>query len=397
MQLVPRGQKEHRAGDPPCPQRLAHVTPVGIGQPDVEDDGVEGPHWLPLHGRQGPGPVAGGHHGQPVIAQAAGHELAELVIVLDDEDTGAAVDSHAAMMTARPSIAPDRSDAFRSCAGSRRDATAMDTTRAPSETARALLNKVPEVTIWFWVIKILATTVGETAADYLNVTLGFGLTGTTVVVGAIFVVMLGFQFRARRYVPPLYWATVVLISVVGTLITDNLTDNLGVPLEVTTAVFAVALAVAFAAWYSVEKTLSIHSIVTRRREAFYWLAILLTFALGTAAGDLVAERLGVGFWLSALLFAAVIGAVAASHLVFKANAVLAFWIAYVLTRPLGASLGDGFSQPTADGGVGLGTTLTSAAFLVAILAVVSYLALSKRDQLPPVTVEDLAVESSRPR
>jgi uncharacterized membrane-anchored protein len=273
----------------------------------------------------------------------------------------------------------------------------MDTTRTPAGTARVLLNKVPEVTLWFWVIKVLATTVGETAADYLNDTLGFGLTGTTLVVGAVFLVVLGFQFRAQRYVPPLYWATVVLISVVGTLITDNLTDNVGVPLEVSTAVFAVALAVTFAAWYSVEKTLSIHSIVTRRREAFYWLAILFTFALGTAAGDLVAERFGVGYWPSALLFAALIGAVAASHLVFKANAVLTFWIAYVLTRPLGASLGDGLSQPKADGGLGLGTTLTSVIFLATILAVVTFLSISKRDQLPPVPADTAAVGPGRHR
>ena len=263
----------------------------------------------------------------------------------------------------------------------------MDMTRSPAATARAPLNKVPEVTIWFWVIKILATTVGETAADYLNDTLGFGLTGTTLLVGVVSLVVLGFQFAARRYLPPLYWATVVLISVVGTLITDNLTDDLGVPLEVTTAVFAVALAITFAAWYSVEKTLSIHSIVTRRREALYWLAVLFTFALGTAAGDLVAERLGVGYWWSALLFAVLIAAVAASHLVLRADAILTFWIAYVLTRPLGASLGDGFSQPTADGGLGLGTTLTSVVFLVTILAVVAYLSVTKRDQLPPVDAE----------
>ncbi|MEI4272139.1 hypothetical protein TEK04_10430 [Klenkia sp. LSe6-5] len=264
----------------------------------------------------------------------------------------------------------------------------MTTPLAPS-TGRALLNKVPEVTIWFWVIKILATTVGETAADYLNDTLGFGLTNTTLVIGAGFLVVLGLQFRARRYIPPLYWATVVLISVVGTLITDNLTDNLGVPLEATTAVFAVALGLTFAGWYAAERTLSIHSIVTRRREAFYWLAILFTFALGTAAGDLTAERLGAGYWLSALLFAALIGAVAASHLVFKANAVLTFWIAYVLTRPLGASLGDGFSQDKIDGGLGLGTTLTSVLFLATIVAVVAYLAVSKRDQLPPVEADAL--------
>jgi uncharacterized membrane-anchored protein len=264
------------------------------------------------------------------------------------------------------------------------------TTPTAATTARALLNKVPEVTIWFWVIKILATTVGETAADYLNTTLGFGLTGTTLVVGAVFLVVLGAQLKARRYTPPLYWATVVLISVVGTLITDNLTDNAGVPLGVTTALFSVALAVTFAAWYASEKTLSIHSIVTRRREAFYWLAILFTFALGTAAGDLVAESLGAGYWLSALLFAALIGAVAASHLVFKANAILTFWIAYVLTRPLGASLGDGFSQAKVDGGLGLGTTVTSVIFLLTILGVVSYLAVSKRDQLPPMAPEALA-------
>ena len=271
----------------------------------------------------------------------------------------------------------------------------MDSTRTPAGTARALLNKVPEVTVWFWVIKILATTVGETAADYLNDTLGLGLTRTTLAVGAAFLVVLGFQFRARRYVPPVYWATVVLISVVGTLITDNLTDNLGVPLEVTTAVFSVALACTFAAWYRVERTLSIHSIVTRRREAFYWLAILFTFALGTAAGDLVAERLGIGYWWSALLFAVLIAAVAVSHLVFGGNAILTFWIAYVLTRPLGASLGDGLSQPKADGGLGLGTTLTSVIFLVTIVAVVTYLTVTERDQLPPVPVDPAPVDCGR--
>lgn len=259
----------------------------------------------------------------------------------------------------------------------------MDTTPSRPTIGRTLLNKVPEVTVFFWVIKILATTVGETAADYLNDTLGFGLTGTTLVVGVLFLAVLAGQFRARRYVPPLHWSTVVLISVVGTLVADNLTDNFGVPLEVSTALFSLALALTFAAWYASEKTLSIHSIVTRRREAFYWTAILFTFALGTAAGDLVAERLGVGYWLSAALFALLIAAVAVSHLVFKANAVLTFWIAYVLTRPLGASLGDGFSQNRADGGLGLGTTVTSLIFLGTILALVTYLAVTRRDQTPP--------------
>jgi uncharacterized membrane-anchored protein len=270
----------------------------------------------------------------------------------------------------------------------------MENTQVGAPTARQLLNKVPEITIWFWVIKILATTVGETFADFLA-GLGLGLGGTTVLMTALLVVVLAAQFRARRYVPGIYWLTVVLISVVGTLITDNLTDVLGVPLVLSTILFAVALAATFAVWYATEKTLSIHSIVTRRREAFYWLAILFTFALGTAAGDLFAEKLGVGYWPTALIVAVLIAAVAVSHLVFRANAVLTFWIAYVLTRPLGASLGDGLSQPRADGGLGLGTTVTSLLFLLVILAVVTHLSITKRDQIPPVAAEDAAPARTR--
>ena len=236
-----------------------------------------------------------------------------------------------------------------------------------------MLNKVPEITVFFWVIKVLATTVGETFADYLTETLGMTLTAATLVVGALLVVTLVAQFRASRYVAPVYWLAVVLISVVGTLITDNLVDNFGVPLWVTTVVFAVALGVTFAVWYRIERTLSIHSITSTRREAFYWLAILFTFALGTAAGDLLAEGLGLGYLASAVLFAAAIGVVALAHYRFGLGAVLSFWIAYVLTRPLGASIGDLLSQPTADGGLGLGTTTTSLIFLAAIAAIVVYL------------------------
>jgi uncharacterized membrane-anchored protein len=253
------------------------------------------------------------------------------------------------------------------------------TTSSPP-TGRLLLNKVPEVTVFFWIIKILATTVGETAADFLADNVGLGLGGTTIVMTAVFVVVLVWQFRTRRYVPAVYWLTVVLISVVGTLITDNLTDALGVPLGISTAVFALALAATFAVWYRFERTLSIHSIVTFRREAFYWLAVLMTFALGTAAGDLVDEQFGVGYWATALLVALLIAAVAVSHLVFRANAVLTFWIAYVLTRPLGASLGDGLSQPREDGGLGLDTTWTSVIFLIAIVAIVGYLTVTGRDR-----------------
>jgi uncharacterized membrane-anchored protein len=157
-----------------------------------------------------------------------------------------------------------------------------------------MLNKVPEVTLYFWVIKILCTTVGETAADFLNENLGLGLTLTTLLTAVLLFAALGVQFRSRLYVPGIYWLAVVLISVVGTLITDNLTDHFGVSLVTTTVVFTVVLAATFAAWFASERTLSIHTIVTTRRESFYWLAVLFTFALGTAAGDLTAERLAVG-------------------------------------------------------------------------------------------------------
>ena len=254
-------------------------------------------------------------------------------------------------------------------------------------TKRQMLNKVPEVTLYFWIIKILCTTVGETAADYLNVDLGFGLTNTTYVVSALLAVALVFQFRSRKYVPGIYWTAVVLISVVGTLITDNLVDNMGVALQATTIVFSIALAGTFTAWYASERTLSIHSIVTTKREAFYWLAILFTFALGTSAGDQVAETYGLGFFVSILIFAGAIGLIALAHFRFKLGAVTAFWAAYILTRPLGASIGDWMSQPKADGGLGLGTTDTSFIFLSAILALVVYLQVTKRDQTPAELTE----------
>jgi uncharacterized membrane-anchored protein len=237
-----------------------------------------------------------------------------------------------------------------------------------------MFNKVPEVTFYFWLIKIMCTTVGETAADYLNANLGFGLTNTTYVTGALLVALLVAQFRLRRYVPSIYWSVVVVVSVFGTLITDNLTDQAGVPLTTTTTIFAIALALIFAIWWGFERTLSIHTIITTRREAFYWLAILFTFALGTAAGDLVAERANLGYAVSIAVFGGAIALVAVAHYGFKLNAVLAFWLAYILTRPLGASIGDEMSQSSHQyGGLGLGTTGTSYIFLGCILALVIYL------------------------
>jgi uncharacterized membrane-anchored protein len=245
--------------------------------------------------------------------------------------------------------------------------------------ARQMLVKVPEITIYFWIIKILCTTVGETAADYLAFNLDLGLTSTTIVMGILLALALVFQFRARKYVPGIYWLAVVLLSIFGTLITDNLTDIFEVPLETSTIIFSIALAVTFMAWYKTEKTLSIHSIYTTRREAFYWLAILFTFALGTAAGDLVGETYDLGYLVSLVIFGALIAIIAVAYLKFKLNAVLAFWLAYILTRPLGASIGDYLSQAPDDGGLAFGTVVTSALFLTAILAIVIYLTITKKD------------------
>jgi uncharacterized membrane-anchored protein len=244
---------------------------------------------------------------------------------------------------------------------------------------RQMLNKVPEVTIYFWIIKILCTTVGETAADLMNEELGLGLTNTTYIMTAALIAVLIAQFRSRKYIPGVYWLAVVLISIVGTLITDNLVDNAGVELQTTTYLFSAALALVFAVWYWVERTLSVHTIVTTRREAFYWLAILFTFALGTSAGDLFAEKLELGFLPSAGIFAGAIAVIAVAHFRFKLNAILAFWLAYILTRPLGASIGDYLSQPVEETGLGLGTILTSIIFLTAILSLVVYLTITKRD------------------
>lgn len=243
---------------------------------------------------------------------------------------------------------------------------------------RTLLNKVPEVTVLFWIIKIMSTTVGETAADFLNENLGLGLSATTAIMSVLLAVVLVWQLSIRRYVPAVYWLAVVLISVVGTLFSDNLVDNLGVSLWTTTAIFSAGLVAAFTAWHHSERTLSIHSIVTRRREAFYWLAILFTFALGTSAGDLIAEKLAFGYVPSALMFGGVIAIITVAHLRFGLNAVLAFWAAYILTRPFGASMGDFLTATPKDGGLGLGTNGTSLLFLAVIVGVVGWFTVQQR-------------------
>jgi uncharacterized membrane-anchored protein len=234
-----------------------------------------------------------------------------------------------------------------------------------------MLNKVPEVTLIFWTIKILSTTVGETGADYLAVHVGLGANVTAACTASLLIVALMLQLRARRYVPWIYWLTVVLVSIVGTQITDLLTDELEISLYVSTAVFACALAATFAIWYAVERTLSIRTIVTTRRELFYWAAILFTFALGTAAGDLATEALGLGFQLGVIVFGVLIAFIVVFY-TLGVNPVLTFWLAYIFTRPLGASLGDLLSQSRNYGGVGLGTIHTSLAFLTVIIALVAW-------------------------
>ncbi|WP_337271288.1 COG4705 family protein [Oryzifoliimicrobium ureilyticus] len=240
------------------------------------------------------------------------------------------------------------------------------------------LNRVPNVTVAFWLIKLMAVTMGETAADYLAVNLGLGLTLTSIIMTSILTLVMGLQFSQRRYVPGVYWGTVVLISIVGTLVTDNLTDNFGVALQLSTALFSVALIAVFVIWYQFEKTLSIHTIFTARRERFYWLAILLTFALGTAAGDLVAESFDFGYLTTAIVFLVVIAVIAIAHFVFKFDGIFTFWLAYIFTRPLGASIGDLLSQPVEYGGLGFGTIYTSLGFLASIVLIVLFMTHSER-------------------
>jgi uncharacterized membrane-anchored protein len=254
--------------------------------------------------------------------------------------------------------------------------------RTATASAVFMLNKVPEVTLIFWIIKIMSTRVGETGADYLAVNVGLGTGMTGGIMTWLLTAVLMFQLLLPRYVPAVYWLTVVLVSVVGTQLTDALTDRLGISLYASTVAFSVILAATFAVWYAVERTLSIHTIVTTRRELFYWAAVLFTFALGTAAGDLATEALGLGFTVGTVVFGALIAVVTAAYYA-GVNSVLTFWIAYILTRPLGASLGDLLSQSKEYGGLNFGVIYTSLFFLTVIVSLVVYISLAPNDQRPP--------------
>jgi uncharacterized membrane-anchored protein len=245
-------------------------------------------------------------------------------------------------------------------------------------TLQKAIRRVPEITLVFWLIKTLSTTVGETGADYLAVNLGLGMPLVAVIMSAIMATLLYLQFaRLKRYVPLNYWSIVILMSIIGTLITDMLVDLAGVSLETLSVVFTIAMILGFAEWYRKEKTLSIHSIDTGRREFYYWVVILLAFALGTGVGDLISERLAVGYGWTLLLFSGLIAMVSVGFYVFKINGILAFWLAYILTRPLGASLGDYLTQPLTEGGLGLGMVNVNFVFFAAIATLVTYLTMQK--------------------
>lgn len=253
------------------------------------------------------------------------------------------------------------------------------TGRRAKRRLQPLAAKVPEIGLMFWILKLLTTGMGEAMSDFLGqqsvpLAAAVGLFGL--------VIALRLQTRVREYRAPVYWFAVMMVAVFGTMVADGIRDGAGISYAVTTPLFAAVVAVTFALWYRREGTLSIHTITTRRREAFYWTAVLGTFALGTAAGDLTAYSLNLGFWQSAVLFAVIFLVPAVAWKLGRMNPVLAFWWAYVVTRPLGASFADGFSKPT-NGGLGMGDGTISLIALVVFVALVAYVAIVRRDVQQP--------------
>jgi uncharacterized membrane-anchored protein len=242
--------------------------------------------------------------------------------------------------------------------------------------SQPMLNKVPEATVGFWVTKVLTTGMGETTSDFLVKTVDpvYAVAVAVLVLG----VVLALQLSVRRYVPALYWAAVVMVSIAGTMVADVAHVVAGISYLVSSVAFSVALAVVFLAWYATQRTLSIHSITTRIRELFYWAAIVVTFALGTATGDLTAATLGWGYFASGVLFAVVIAVPILAYRRQWLGATVAFWFAYIVTRPLGASFSDWFAVSPARGGLDLGTGPVSVVLFLAIAACVVYLARADR-------------------
>jgi uncharacterized membrane-anchored protein len=246
----------------------------------------------------------------------------------------------------------------------------------PLDKAAFLARKVPQVTLIFWVIKILSTGMGETTSDYLVRTID---PVVAVMIGAVcFAAALILQLAVRRYVPWIYWLAVVMVAIFGTMVADVLHIVFHIPYVVSTVFFAIALTAVFAVWYATEKTLSIHTINTRRRELFYWATVITTFALGTAVGDMTATTLQLGYFASGVLFAVLFALPALGYWLFGLNEIFAFWFAYIVTRPLGASFADWLGRPVNAGGVGIGTGVVSLALAVVIAILVGYLTITNQ-------------------
>jgi uncharacterized membrane-anchored protein len=254
-----------------------------------------------------------------------------------------------------------------------------------SVLTRRMLNKVPRVTVYFWLIKVLCTTVGQTAAEYVEDTLRFGLAGSVKVSASVLAVLLLVQFRLDRYVPLAYWLVVVAIGVFAPLLAELLTESAGIPAGAVAALFAAGLGVVCAAWWAVERTMALDTIVTSRREAFFWAAVVFAFAIGSAVGDAVVEHAGVGYAVSIAVFGTALALIALAR-GRGAGAVLTFWLAFVVTGPLGAAVGDAIARDSEPhSGLGLGAVSTSAIFVAVILGLVGYLTVTDRDR-PPARV-----------
>jgi uncharacterized membrane-anchored protein len=249
--------------------------------------------------------------------------------------------------------------------------------RGRAVPALGAVSKVPQITAFFWIIKVLTTAQGEAVADFLFFRYGRVVVGAVGATGLI--AALALQFRARRYIAGIYWFAVSMVAVFGTLAADGLHIVMGVPYQWSAAFYASSLAVIFALWYAAEKTLSIHSIYTWRREAFYWATVMATFALGTAAGDVTAITLHLGFLASGIVFTVVIAVPAVAHWRFGLNPILAFWLAYVVTRPLGASYADWLGVSHAFGGLGLGRGPVGLGLTILIAGLVGYLSVTRQD------------------
>ncbi|HLZ59212.1 MAG TPA: hypothetical protein VKR06_19895 [Ktedonosporobacter sp.] len=256
-------------------------------------------------------------------------------------------------------------------------ASASDRSALSASSYLQALRKVPEVTAYFWIIKLLTTAMGETTSDvlvnHINPIIAVALGGIGLAVALVL------QFSARRYVPWIYWLAVVMVAIFGTMAADVLHIGLGIPYIVSSIFFMVALAAIFVVWYASEKTLSIHSIYTRRREMFYWATIVTTFALGTAVGDMTASTMGLGYLASGVMFAVLIAVPALAYWLLRLNAIFAFWLAYILTRPLGASFADWLGKPHSSSGFGLGTAWVSLGLTILIVGFVAYLTVTHKD------------------